>query len=219
MLEFRQVSRSFSGPEGEVQAIRDITFSVGPGELIAIHGPSGCGKTTLLLTAGALLRPTRGEVLVDGVDPYSLQPEQRSALRCENIGFVFQQFHLVPYLTVLENVLAPSAVRPQPGAYDRARELVHRFNLDHRVNHVPAQLSTGERQRTALARAMLNRAKLILADEPTGNLDNENSAMVLEYLTEASGEGAAVVVVTHDPHAAQRAQRTIHLKEGRMCEN
>jgi len=214
MLEFKEVSRSFRGPEGEVQALRGVSFVVTCGEFVAVRGPSGCGKTTLLLTAGALLRPTRGQVLVDGRDPYALGPDKRSAMRAEKIGFVFQQFHLVPYLSVLDNVLAPCVAFPTPGADERARELLSRFNLEHRARHVPAQLSTGERQRAALARALLNRPKLILADEPTGNLDEENGKVVLTHLSEFASSGAAVLLVTHDQAVSAIADRTVRLQDG-----
>jgi len=217
VLELKEVSKSFRGPEGEVRALEAISLAVEAGELVVVHGPSGSGKTTLLLVAGGLLRPSGGEVLVEGCDPYRLGPNQRSALRAESVGFVFQQFHLIPYLDVLDNVRAPSVARPPPGAVDRARELVRRFSLEHRFHHVPAQLSTGERQRTALARAVLNRPKLILADEPTGNLDEENAAMVLDYLAEFADQGSAVLLVTHDAGAAGRAHRTFRLDEGKLA--
>lgn len=216
MLEFKQVSRAFEGPQGEVQALKDISFSVAPGELVVVQGPSGSGKTTLLLTAAGLLRPSGGAVLIDGQDPYHLGTNQRSALRAEKIGFVFQQFHLVPYLTVLDNVLAPSVARPQLGALERAGELLSHFNMEHRINHVPAQLSTGERQRTALARALLNEPKIILADEPTGNLDEENGKTVLGYLSEFAGNGGAVLIVSHDINISRFAHRSIKLRQGRM---
>jgi len=214
MLEFNNVSKTFAGPAGEVRAIRDLTLSVPAGQFVAVQGPSGSGKTTLLLMAGALLQPTAGEVLIDGQDPYRLGPDRRSLFRAEHIGFVFQQFHLVPYLNVLENVLAPSVARPLPDAHERARELIQRFNLNHRISHVPAELSTGERQRVALARALLNRPKLLLADEPTGNLDDENARVVLDAMRDFSRDGGAVLLVTHDAQAAGYAQRIVRLSDG-----
>lgn len=216
MLELKEITKSFQGPEGEVRAISDVSFSVALGEFVVVQGPSGCGKTTLLLVAGGLLRPSGGKVIVNGQDPYSLDPNERSALRAEKIGFVFQQFHLMPYLSVLENVLVPSVAKPLPGALDRARELIRHFNLDHRINHVPAQLSTGERQRTALARALLNDPKLILADEPTGNLDEENGKIVLSYLYEFAQDNGAVLIVTHDKQIFDYAHRSIELYEGKI---
>lgn len=216
MLDLSEVSRSFQGPERDVQALKDISFSVKSGEMVVLDGPSGSGKTTLLLTAGGLLRPDAGRVLIDDEDPYRLGSDRRSALRAGNIGFVFQQFHLVPYLSVLDNVLVPSAACPQANVRDRARELVRHFDMEHRIDHVPAQLSTGERQRTALARALLNKPKLILADEPTGNLDDENGKIVLRYLSEFARDGGAVLIVTHDTRVLESTDRRIMLCEGEI---
>ena len=218
ILECTEVSRSFAGPDGAVHALSDLSLTVESSELVVVRGPSGCGKTTLLLVAGALLRPSAGEVRVDGQDPYALDPNRRSALRAEAIGFVFQQFYLVPYLDVLDNVLAPSVAKPQPKAADRARELIQRFGLEHRLHHVPSQLSTGERQRTALARALMNQPKLILADEPTGNLDQANGDVVLHHLSEFTKDGGAALVVTHDARVAELADRTITMQNGKAVE-
>ncbi|NQT21672.1 MAG: ATP-binding cassette domain-containing protein, partial [Planctomycetes bacterium] len=167
MLEVSNLTRFFRGPEGTVRALDGVSFGLAQGEFVAVRGPSGCGKTTLLLVCGGLLQPSGGQVTVAGENPYRLPPDKRSRLRAGTMGFVFQQFHLVPYLTVLENVLTPFLAQPGPGAADHARELILRFDLESRINHTPAELSTGERQRTALARAILNRPKLLLADEPT----------------------------------------------------
>ena len=144
MLDIKGVSKSFEGPEGEARALEGVSFSVASGELVAVQGSSGCGKTTLLLIAGGLLRPSEGEVLLDSQAPYRLNANARSMLRAEKVGFVFQEFHLVPYLTVLDNVLTPAVASPQPNARDRAWELIRHFQLEHRAKHVPSQLSTGE---------------------------------------------------------------------------
>lgn len=216
MLKFENVTRSFKGPQGEVKALNAVTLEVSSGEVIAVRGSSGCGKSTLLLAAGTLLRPSAGTVLIDGSDPYALSPEKRSALRASNIGFVFQQFHLVPYLSVLDNVLLPSVVRPADDAAQRAHGLLQRFGMDHRAHHVPAQLSIGERQRTALARALFNRPELLLADEPTGNLDPENGEIVLQALKSFADEGGAVLLVTHDEAAAQCSTRTLRMAGGSL---
>ena len=218
MLEFRNVTRWFDGPQGVVTALKDVSLSVSPGELLAVHGPSGCGKTTLLLTAGALLRPSAGQVSLDGQDPYGLNPEVRSELRARMIGFVFQQFHLIPYLTVRQNILAPSLAVPAKEADQRAQERVNRFGLDDRAGHVPAQLSTGQRQRTALARALLNQPKIILADEPTGNLDEQNADIVFGYFSQYVAEGGCVLLVTHDAKAAAHATRTLQMVDGRLIQ-
>jgi len=218
MLEFKNVSKSFDGPEGKVMALKGVSLSVSPGEFLAVRGPSGCGKTTLLLTAGGLLSPNSGQVSLDGYDPYALSPEKRSRMRARMIGFVFQQFHLIPYLTVRQNILAPSLALPAKGAGQRTQELVSRFGLDDRAGHVPAQLSTGQRQRTALARALLNKPKIILADEPTGNLDEDNADIAFGYLSQYVAEGGCVLLVTHDIRTAAHATRTLQMSKGRIIE-
>jgi len=214
MLEFNKVTKIFNGPQGEVKALDAVSFSVEPGELVEVRGPSGCGKSTLLLAAGTLLQPTAGAVTIDDEDSYALSPNGRSALRASMIGFVFQQFHLVPYLSVIDNILLPSAVQKNAAAHDRALELLNRFGLEHRGHHVPAQLSVGERQRTALARALFNQPKLLLADEPTGNLDSENGALVLHALHSFAEEGGAVLLVTHD--ATDCSTRTLQMLNGAL---
>jgi len=215
-LQIRELSKSYPGPQGTVRAVEGVSLTVGAGEFVAVEGPSGCGKTTLLLAAGGLLEPSRGHVLIDGQDLYALSTERRAQFRAANLGFVFQQFHLVPYLSVLDNVLAPTLAKPAPEARPRARELLARFGLGDRADHVPAALSTGERQRTALARALLHCPKLLLADEPTGNLDPANAQVVLGYLAEFARDGGAVLLVTHDAAARALAHRTLKLRGGRL---
>ncbi len=216
MLKLDGVTKSFFGPAGAVAAVRSVSLTVRPGEMVAVEGPSGCGKTTLLLAAGGLLAPDSGSVEVGGTNPYALSPEQRSRLRAGRIGFVFQQFHLLPYLSVLENVLVPSIAQPDAGARDRATELARHFRLEDRLGHRPDQLSTGERQRVALARALLNRPGLLLADEPTGNLDAENAEIVFRYLAEFARSGGAVLVVTHDSRVADYAERRVKMRAGQV---
>jgi len=216
MLEFQSISKSFENGENKITAIDDVTLSVGPGELLAVRGPSGCGKTTLLLIAGGLLRPDSGRVSLDSQNPYELNPEMRSRMRATTIGFVFQQFHLIPYLNVRQNILAASLAAFSDNASQRAQELISRFGLEDRAGHVPAKLSTGERQRTALARALLNRPKVILADEPTGNLDEDNAKIVLGYLSEYVSDGGCVLLVTHDVRAAAHATRTLQMNRGKI---
>lgn len=216
VLSLDNIWKSYrTGATGEVPAVRGVSMNLDAGEFVAVRGPSGCGKSTLMLIAGGLLAPDSGRVRVNDTDPYSLGGDARARFRAEQIGFVFQQFHLVPYLSVLDNVLAPTVATGGSEAA-RARELVDRFGLSHRVNHVPGQLSTGERQRTALARALLNRPKLLLADEPTGNLDGESAEAVLGYLTDFAGEGGTVLLVTHDDRAAAVAQKSILINDGKL---
>ncbi len=216
MLKVQQVAKTYSGNQREVTAIDGVSLTVEAREAVAIQGPSGCGKSTLLLACGALLRPSGGEVLVADVDPYRLTANARSTFRAQHIGFVFQQFHLVPYLDVLQNILAANLPNPQPQPVERAEELIRHFGLEDRRRHVPAELSVGERQRVALARALFHRPKLVLADEPTGNLDPDNAVIVLDALRQYADAGAAVLMVTHDPQAAQRAHRVLHMDRGRL---
>jgi len=217
MLELRDVGKTYRGARA-VEALRGIALAVGPGAFVALQGPSGCGKTTLLLVAGGLLAPDAGRVTWDGEDVYARSPDARARLRAAAVGFVFQQFHLVPYLTARENVLAPVLAAPLPDAGARADALLSRFGLADRAGHVPAALSTGERQRTALARALLRRPRLVLADEPTGNLDAASAAVVLDALAEFAREGGAVLLVTHDAAVAGRASRVIRMAGGRLLE-
>ncbi len=216
MLKLEEVAKTYAGAQGEVSAVAGVSLTIDAREAIAVHGPSGCGKSTLLLVCGALLRPTSGVVRLADVDPYALSADARSRFRAEHIGFVFQQFHLVPYLDVLQNILAANVAKRQPQPRDRAEELIRRFGLEPRRHHVPAQLSVGERQRVALARALFHRPKLVLADEPTGNLDPDNAVIVLDALREYADAGAAVLMVTHDQHAAARAHRVLHMDQGRL---
>ncbi len=218
LLELSHVRKVYTDGARTVRAIDDVSLQVEAGEYIAVTGPSGCGKTTLLLIAGGLLRPDAGAVTLAGREPYRLTPEQRTRFRAETIGFVFQQFHLVPYLSVRENVLSPVLAWWKEGLDRRADELLERFGLADRRDHRPAELSTGERQRTALARALLHRPRVILADEPTGNLDADNAAVVLQTLRDCAAEGIAVLHVTHNLAAARQADRVIPLQGGRIAE-
>jgi ABC-type lipoprotein export system ATPase subunit len=219
MLEFKNISKWFEGPEGRVTALDEVSFSISPGEFLAVRGPSGCGKTTLLLTAGGLLRPSTGQVSLDDQDPYVLSSEMRSRMRARKIGFVFQQFHLIPYLTVRQNIMAPSLALPGDQAEQRTQGLLDDFGLNDRAGHVPAQLSTGQRQRTALARALLNKPKIILADEPTGNLDEDNADIVFDYLSKYVSEGGCVLLVTHDVRAASHATKILQMSQGRIIDS
>ena len=217
LISLDHITKTYTGDTGPIVAVDDVSVSVEAGEFVAVVGPSGCGKTTLLLVAGGLLRPEDGEVNLDGTDPYSLSGEQRARFRAEQIGFVFQQFHLVPYLNVLDNVMAPALVTGETSARERAETLVERFGLTDRLGHRPGQLSTGERQRVALARALLNEPRVILADEPTGNLDGDNSEQVLQALKAFTDEGGAVLLVTHDPDAVAFAGRQVMLQGGQLA--
>ena len=215
VLAINQLGKSFPSAAGEVHAVRDVSLEVAAGELVALRGPSGCGKSTLLMAAGGLLEPTSGSVEINGTDLYSLGQDGRAQFRAENIGFVFQQFHLIPYLDVRDNILAASLATAR-AAGGRVDELLEIFGLQQRAHHVPAALSTGEKQRTAMARALLNNPKLILADEPTGNLDKDNAEALLEQLSGFSGKGGAVLLVTHDARVDDHAGRTIEISDGNL---
>jgi len=216
MVRLESVTKAYRGPQGEVRALDAVSLAVAAGEFVAIQGPSGSGKSTLLLTVGGMVRPTSGRVLVDGTDLYALSPGHRARLRAETLGFVFQLFHLVPYLSVLDNVLLPTLARPAADARPRAAELLDRFGLAARAAHRPAELSIGERQRVAMARALLHRPRLLLADEPTGNLDADSAREVLAALAAFHRDGGTVVLVTHEETAAGCAQRSVRIRGWRV---
>lgn len=216
LLELIELSKSYKSSAKRVQAVDGISLTVDTGEFLAIKGPSGCGKSTLLLMVGGLLSPESGQVLIEGTDPYALSNDQRARFRSTQLGFVFQQFHLVPYLNVLDNVLTPALATSCPQSKERAIELVSHFGLEHRLHHTPAELSTGEKQRVALARALFHQPKVLLADEPTGNLDSENSEIVLNALNQFAKDGGCVLMVTHDDQAVKSAQRVLGIREGRL---
>ena len=219
VLELNQVAKAHDSGNGQrVQALDGVSLSVEAGEFVAVRGPSGSGKTTLLLIAGGLLAPDQGVVSIGGRDLGSMSAEGRARFRAENVGFVFQQFHLIPYLSVLHNVMTPAVAAHIADAPERAEKLIAQFGLRSRAHHPTARLSTGERQRTALARALLNRPKLLLADEPTGNLDADNAGGVMAGLSDFAKNGGAVLLVTHDDNAAARADRVVLLKDGKQAD-
>jgi len=216
MIELQNASKVFATPQGDVRALDDATLRIDEGEFVAICGPSGCGKSTLLSLVGSLALPTGGTVTVAGRSISRLSPAERAAFRAEYLGFVFQLFHLLPYLTVVDNVVLAATARTRATARQRAEELLVRFGLGDRLAHRPGQLSVGQRQRVAMARALLNRPRLLLADEPTGNLDAENAAAVLDLLAEYRAEGGTILLVTHEAYAAERAMRRVQMSEGRI---
>ncbi len=218
MVQLQAVSKEYSTREGPVRALDGVDLRVGVGEFVVVRGPSGSGKTTLLLTAGGMLRPTQGRIVVAEEDVYRMSARDRARFRARNVGFVFQMYHLVPYLSVVENVWLPAAAGTRGASREDARAMVERFHLGGRENHVPAQLSAGERQRTAIARALLNRPQLVLADEPTGNLDEENAEQIHQHLTAFCAEGGTVIAVTHGSGADQYADRILQLREGRLLQ-
>ncbi len=216
LLDADNISKTYRGSVREVRALENVSVAVDAGEFVAVCGPSGCGKTTLLLVAGGLLAPDGGTVQIGGKDPYAIPANERALFRGANVGFVFQQFHLIPYLSVIENVLAPAIAVGGEDRRERAEHLISHFGMTDRMHHLPGQLSTGERQRAALARALLNKPKLLLADEPTGNLDQENAEAVLKYLAEFAADGGGVLMVSHDDAAVQFAQRSVRIHAGQL---
>ncbi len=219
VVEIRDVTRSFPGPP-EVQALKGINLTIEPGDYVGIVGPSGSGKSTMLNILGLLDRPTVGEYKLSGALTSNLSEDDRAAARARFIGFVFQSFHLMPRRTVLDNVLMPMLYSgvPRRERDERAREALNRVGLSHRVDFLPGSLSGGERQRVAVARAVVSRPKLLLADEPTGNLDQRTSGEVMELFEELNAEGLTLVIITHDQHVADRARRRIEIRDGRLTE-
>jgi putative ABC transport system ATP-binding protein len=211
-------SRTYSLGGGTVDAVRDLDLTIDVGDAVAIVGPSGSGKTTLLQLLGGLDRPTAGSVLFEGRDMAAMGDRELSRLRLRTIGFVFQQFNLIPTLTAAQNVevaLAP-AVGKAAERRDAVRELLGSVGLASRADHVPGRLSGGEQQRVAIARALANEPHVVLADEPTGNLDTETGAEILELLLSLSGKGRTVIVVTHDVEVASRAARVVRMRDGSL---
>ncbi len=219
LVELRDVTRSFPGPP-EVQALKGVTLSVPAGDYISIVGPSGSGKSTMLNLLGLLDRPSVGEYRLAGAPTNALTENERAAVRARFIGFVFQAFHLMPRRTVLDNVLLPMLYSGVPRGVreDRAREALIRVGLGHRIDFLPNSLSGGERQRVAIARAVVSRPRLLLADEPTGNLDQRTSSEVMELFEELNDDGLTLIVITHDPAVAARARRSIRIADGRLSE-
>jgi len=216
VIQVQNVSKIYRSRTREVRALDDFSLQVEDGEFVAVRGPSGSGKSTLLLTVGGMIRPTEGRVLTRDTDLYGLSRADRARFRANNLGFVFQMFHLAPYLNVLENVLLPTRLVPDGGKPELAHELLERFGMAERIHHKPGELSTGERQRTAIARALINKPWLLLADEPTGNLDPETGAEILDHLREFSQNGGTVIVVTHEPWVQERADRTVRIRQGQL---
>ncbi len=218
MIRLRDITRAFPIGEEEVHALRDVDLDIAPGEYVSIMGPSGSGKSTLLNIIGLLDRPTAGVYELDGQDVTALTDEEQSQVRRTKIGFVFQFFHLVPRLTAAENVELPLMLAGVPVAEraPRVDRLLGEFGIAPRARHRPDQLSGGERQRVAIARAMVMQPSAILADEPTGNLDQTTGRDVIHLLEELHARGVALIMVTHDPALGARAKRRIRMTDGRI---
>ena len=217
MLDMREIAKVYRTETIETHALRGFTLSVREGEFVAVTGPSGSGKTTFLTIAGLLEDFSSGEYILDGVNVHGMNDDQRSRLRNEKIGFVFQAFNLIPDLNVLDNVEVPLHYRRGIGAAERRKRAIgalERVGLSARMRYYPAELSGGQQQRAAIARALAGSPRLLLADEPTGNLDTAMARGVMELIEELHREGATVVMVTHDPDLAARAERNVHIVDG-----
>lgn len=216
-LELQGLGRTYRSGEIDLTVLADIDLVIHRGERVAIVGPSGSGKTTLLGLCAGLDQPSSGQARLLGTDLGTLDEDGRAALRGQQVGFVFQNFQLIPSLTALENVMVPSEIRGEPDAKARALDLLHQVGLTHRTGHYPVQLSGGEQQRVALARAFINRPQILFADEPTGNLDGKNGEHIIELLFGMNqNNGTTLVLVTHDPQLASLCDRTIRIQDGRI---
>lgn len=212
MVRIESVSKTYIKDGHVIKALDDISIEASKGEFVVVKGSSGCGKTTLLLAAGGLLHPDSGKIYIDHQDLYTLSAQKMAEFRSIHIGFVFQQYHLIPYLNTLENVTIPALAHTNDYPIAKAKKLLGELGLQERMEHTPGELSAGEKQRTALARAILFEPKVILADEITGNLDDKNATIVLNKLTAFARSGGTVMLVTHDEKAYAHADRIIELE-------
>ncbi len=220
IIEMSGIKKVYTMGSEKVEVLRGVDFLVREGDFIAIMGPSGEGKSTLMNIMGCLDRPTEGVYLFEGVDVLSLKDRELSRLRNRKIGFIFQQFHLIPWATALENVLLPLVYRQGVSAQDvkRAKALLERLGLGERIDFRPGELSGGQQQRVAIARALIGEPSVILADEPTGNLDASSSEEVMKIFSELNGEGITIVMTTHDPETAKYARQVKVLRNGRFVQ-
>ena len=221
LIEVRQVGKDYQSGESTVQAIKEMSLYIDDGEFVSIMGQSGSGKSTLLSILGGLNHPTRGRMLLDSLDIYELSSEQRADLRSEYIGVIFQSFQRIPYLTVLENVKLPMSItgRKAKEQDKMARDVLARVGLTNKADRLPDQLSGGEQERVAIARAIVNKPPILLADEPTGNLDSTTADEIMNLLKELNAEGQTIIMVTHNPEACKHTARTIQVKDGSCSVN
>ena len=217
ILKVEHLSKVFKTGEHIVNVLSDVSFAVEEGSSCALVGPSGSGKTTLIAICAGLERPTAGSVLLDGIGLHDAREEELARLRNQSIGFIFQNFQLLPSLTAVENVMVPAEIRGENHARSRAGDLLKQVGLDGRLDHYPVQLSGGEQQRVAIARAFMNRPKILFADEPTGNLDTETAKDIVKLIFELNEtRGTTLLLVTHDRDLSNQAKRTIRLRGGRL---
>jgi putative ABC transport system ATP-binding protein len=215
LIETRQLSKRYRMGSTDLYALREVNLHLAPGEFVALMGPSGSGKSTLLQLLGCLDTPSSGTYILEGRDVSTLSPKERSRLRNQKIGFIFQTFNLLPRLNALENVTLPLLYRKKTGdAYKQAQRALARVGLTARLGHLPNELSGGERQRVAIARALVSDPALLLADEPTGNLDSHTGMEVMQLMVSLWHDGRTILLVTHDPNVAAYAQRTLNMQDG-----
>lgn len=221
LIEVQEIGKDYQDGETNVQAIKQMDLFIDDGEFVSIMGQSGSGKSTLLSILGGLNHPTRGRILLDSLDIYKLSSEQRADLRSEYIGVIFQSFQLIPYLTVLENVKLPLAITGKKAKEQdkMAHDVLARVGLGNKADRLPDQLSGGEQERVAIARAIVNKPPILLADEPTGNLDSKTADEIMALLKELNREGQTIIMVTHNPEACHHTSRTIHVKDGSCYTN
>ncbi|HAA90388.1 MAG TPA: macrolide ABC transporter ATP-binding protein [Peptococcaceae bacterium] len=221
MIDARNIVKVYQNGSEELKLLDNISLTVQENDFVAILGPSGSGKTTLLNILGCLDLPTSGQYFLDGIDVLKARDNQLAEIRNKKVGFVFQQFNLLPRLTVLQNVILPLLYRGmnEDEAVASAKEKLKQLGLDHRLDHRPSQLSGGEQQRVAIARAIIGNPRLILADEPTGNLDSKSRENVMEIFQELNGQGNTIVMITHDPEVAERAKKVLYIRDGKILES
>jgi ABC-type lipoprotein export system ATPase subunit len=216
MIDIQQITKIYRSKKGDVIALNEVDLHIPENKFVLIKGPSGCGKSTLLFTIGGMLKPTSGKIEVLGKAPYQLSEKERTLFLSTQLGFVFQSYHLVPYLNALENILLSEKAGNKKVNTEQAKKLAEKLNIYDRLKHYPAELSIGEKQRVALARALIIQPELILADEPTGNLDPENTREVLNHLEKFHKNGGSVLMVSHGNEADDLADITISMKNGKI---
>ena len=218
LIEIKSLSKVYESGEERVIALGDVSLNIERGEFISVMGPSGSGKSTLLTILGGLNHPTKGEVVVDEIPIYKLPLEKLADFRREYLGFIFQSFQLIPYLTVIENVMLPLAITEKSSQeqMNRAEEILEKLGLKEKRKRLPDQLSGGEQERVAIARALVNSPPILLADEPTGNLDSKTGREIMELFRSLNDEGQSIVMVTHNPESVAFSSRTIHLRDGKV---
>jgi putative ABC transport system ATP-binding protein len=220
MIELENIVKTYRMGQVEVQALDDLSFSIGKGELVAIMGPSGSGKSTVMNIMGCLDNPTKGKYVLDGIEVSGLSDAELAEVRNRKIGFIFQQFNLLPRTSALDNVELPLVYGNVSNGHQRALEALKKVGMEHRTHHSPSQMSGGEQQRVAIARALVNQPAIILADEPTGNLDSRTSAEIMNLLLSLNrNDGITIILVTHDPEVGALTQRIITLRDGRLNED